>query len=128
MIAPRTYRKRPVQVDAMRLMQDNAQIVLDWIERTGGQCAYSGPIGLDIFTPEGTMLARWGDYVIRGVRGEHYPCAPDVFAETYEAVTCEIGEIVDGTGCQNEPTQRVTLADGTPILDICDAHADALRR
>lgn len=41
-------------------------------------------IGLLIPTLEGLMLARQGDYVIRGEKGELYPCKPDVFAESYE--------------------------------------------
>lgn len=39
-----------------------------------------------IETDEGTLLARVGDYIIRGVRGEQYPIKPDVFAETYELI------------------------------------------
>lgn len=41
---------------------------------------------IDIKTPEGTMCADPGDWVIRGVKGEFYPCKPDIFAETYEVV------------------------------------------
>ena len=37
-----------------------------------------------IFTLEGTMKASVGDYIIRGVNGEHYPCKPDIFEKTYE--------------------------------------------
>ena len=39
-----------------------------------------------VLTLEGTMLASTGDYIIKGVNGEFYPCKPDVFAKTYEAV------------------------------------------
>ena len=39
-----------------------------------------------IFTLEGTMEASAGDWIIRGVRGEHYPCKPDIFEATYEPV------------------------------------------
>ena len=46
------------------------------------------PDGEQLFipTPEGDHIARVGDYIIKGVRGEFYPCKPDIFAETYEAV------------------------------------------
>jgi hypothetical protein len=40
--------------------------------------------GLDIHTLEGVMHAQTGDWIIRGVKGEFYPCKPDVFALTYE--------------------------------------------
>jgi len=44
---------------------------------------------LDIHTLEGTMEATPGDYIIRGVKGELYPCKPDIFAATYEPVSGE---------------------------------------
>lgn len=37
-------------------------------------------------TLEGTMIAEVGDYIIKGVRGEIYPCKPDIFEQTYEEV------------------------------------------
>lgn len=40
----------------------------------------------DVKTPEGTMHGNAGDYLIRGIKGEWYPCKPDIFAETYEFV------------------------------------------
>ena len=42
--------------------------------------------GLKIFTLEGTMNANIGDWIIKGVKGEFYPCKPDIFEETYEKV------------------------------------------
>jgi len=42
--------------------------------------------GLKIFTLEGKMNADVGDWIIKGVKGEFYPCKPDIFAATYEAV------------------------------------------
>ena len=44
------------------------------------------PGGLVIKTLEGEHLANIGDYIIRGVHGEFYPCKPDIFRETYEEV------------------------------------------
>jgi hypothetical protein len=44
------------------------------------------PARIEIPTPEGTMTASPGDWIIRGVKGEFYPCKPDIFAATYEAV------------------------------------------
>ncbi|HVS35889.1 MAG TPA: hypothetical protein VMS17_09925 [Gemmataceae bacterium] len=42
--------------------------------------------GIVIHTLEGDMLAKWGDWIIRGIKGEIYPCAPDIFEATYELV------------------------------------------
>ena len=41
---------------------------------------------LEIVTLEGNMLVNWGDYIIKGVKGELYPCKPDIFEATYEKV------------------------------------------
>ena len=48
--------------------------------------AYKTAVPLDIETLEGTMRANAGDWIIRGVKGELYPCKPDIFEATYEPV------------------------------------------
>lgn len=50
--------------------------------------AYQTDVELDIETLEGTMHANVGDFIITGVKGEKYPCKPDVFLQTYD----EVGE------------------------------------
>jgi hypothetical protein len=94
------YRKRPVEVDAIRWTGRNETEVIDFIFeddrwREGIDDGYvNGPgIGmtpglgtLDIPTREGMMTASAGDWIIRGIQGELYPCKPDIFAATYEAV------------------------------------------
>ena len=55
------YRKKPVVIEAYQTDKE-----------------------LDIETLEGTMHANVGDYIITGVRGEQYPCKPDIFGQTYE--------------------------------------------
>ena len=62
----RRYRKKPVIVEA-----------------------YQTPEEKTIKTLEGTMKANKGDYIITGVKGEQYPCKPDIFDETYEEVDTE---------------------------------------
>lgn len=82
----RKYRKRPVVIEAMRLELNNAIDVSEWC---GGEAKFVGP-GLPavfIKTLEGTMRADVGDYIIKGVQGEFYPCKPDIFDATYEDVT-----------------------------------------
>jgi hypothetical protein len=84
-----TFRKKPVEVQAMQLLgsEDGSagRAVAEWC---GGSLVgtFDEP-HLDIRTLEGIMCANPGDWIIRGVRGEFYPCKPDIFAETYEAVT-----------------------------------------
>ncbi|ANA85382.1 hypothetical protein SEA_PHLOP_78 [Gordonia phage Phlop] len=89
MSAPKRYRKKPVEIVALQLTRDNVADVEEFIHGKATETHIPGPgrgltAGLKIETLEGTMLAAWGDYVIRGVQGEFYPCKPDIFAETYD--------------------------------------------
>lgn len=87
----RTYRKKPVVIEAMWFgAYPDAQEICDWI----GDDAHArntqngdGPVAVFIQTHEGTMCADIGDFVIREVQGEFYPCKPDIFAQTYEEVS-----------------------------------------
>ena len=76
------YRKKPVVIDAMQWTGDNKDEVLEFI---GGDHWWDqdGPI---LVTLEGEMRAEVGDWIIRGVKGEFYPCKPDIFAWTYDLV------------------------------------------
>lgn len=89
------YRKRPVVVDAYEFIADSAYLdnMPDWLNdayedgraftvANGPDC--SEMMLVRIPTLEGTMDAWPGDWIIQGVRGELYPCKPDVFALTYE--------------------------------------------
>lgn len=109
MNGPQRFRKKPVEIEAWRLPEwdnmttfvtgyvDECIAIAEWCSGTShmmvndGEQAYSGchQIGPHISIPtlEGVMAARPGDYVIRGVQGEFYPCKPDIFAATYEAVS-----------------------------------------
>jgi len=84
------YCKKPVVIEAMKwdgTMRDAAKII-DWALGSGGTVGYhnSQIEKLSVDTLEGTMTARIGDFIIRGVQGEFYPCKPDIFAATYEQV------------------------------------------
>lgn len=86
------FRKKPVEIEAMQFHDlDSYLKIVDWMKESGDTHAladeirYTTPIML-IQTLEGTMAANPGDWIIRGVQGEFYPCKPDIFAATYEAV------------------------------------------
>lgn len=85
MSTPTKYRKKPVEIEAMQLTEASADEVQEWVVSTG-QEVFAPEAGLVILTLEGDMLASWGDWIIRGVQGEFYPCKPDIFAESYEEV------------------------------------------
>jgi len=84
------YRKKPVEIEAMlwdgEVRKDHPVAV--WIRENGGQYTYTPgkPQQLGIVTLEGTMIASVGDMIIQGVQGEFYPCKPDIFEATYDAV------------------------------------------
>lgn len=99
---PKKFRKKPVTIEAMRWdgSAEGATPIIDWVLDGGGTARYSDPQPetrmkgkvvreavpalLSIDTLEGVMRAIPGDWIIRGVQGEFYPCKPDIFAATYE--------------------------------------------
>ncbi len=86
MLNPKKYRKKPVAIEAEQYNGDpsNARLFCPEAFAHNGQ--------LIIPTLEGEHVASIGDYIIRGVKGEFYPCKPDVFEMTYEPVEAGKGE------------------------------------
>ena len=83
------YRKKPVVIEAMEFTgrEDNYKDLMKFIpENTPVMYERAGITHVDIETLEGTMTADEGDYLIRGVKGEFYPCKPDIFKATYEEI------------------------------------------
>ena len=78
------YRKKPVEIEAIQWTGDN----LDEIRKFTGTYNFikKETDSVGIYTLEGKMYASPGDYIIKGVKGECYPCKPDIFVETYEPV------------------------------------------
>jgi len=76
------YRKKPVSIEAIQYDGNNAKEILDFAGTSNGVCISDG--SLLIKTLEGTMTASVGDFIIKGVNGEFYPCKPDIFEKTYE--------------------------------------------
>jgi hypothetical protein len=88
------FRKKPVVIEAIQNEGDWLPIV-KWLEAASpnGMVFQPGqhpPItrnedgSLNVHTAEGVMLGGLGDWIIRGIQGELYPCKPDIFAATYE--------------------------------------------
>lgn len=78
------YRKKPVVIDALQFPARNSEEALAFLEGCTGW--HQTDEGIVIPTLEGEMLARKGDWIIKSVKGEYYPCKPDIFEATYEAV------------------------------------------
>lgn len=86
------YRKKPVEIAAIKWTGKNLGEICKFIEKDVSHCFVGGQ--LYITTLEGIHRASIGDFIIKGVKGEFYPCKPDVFEKTYE----EIG----GFHCNND--------------------------
>lgn len=81
------YRKKPVVIEAVQWDGMKVSEVTDWVE-TALEDNTLFRMGCDVIvsTLEGRMKASVGDYIIKGVNGELYPCKPDIFEKTYEQV------------------------------------------
>lgn len=90
------YVKKPVEVEAIQLKEDNIIEVFDFLDganyketKSAEELQYFSKAMLEqgyieIETLEGMMKVSFGDYIIKGIKGEFYPCKPDIFITTYE--------------------------------------------
>lgn len=84
------YRKKPVVIEAVLYTGKNSAEIADFMKtpiRTKYTPEEGNPSGkITIETLEGDMTASIGDFIIKGIQGELYPCKPDIFEKTYEEV------------------------------------------
>ena len=89
------YRKKPVIIEAIQWNGLNPTEIIEFVGQDlivetydAGYQAGTAPlaVSLKIKTLEGNMNVSIGDYIIKGVQGEFYPCKPDIFEQTYEKV------------------------------------------
>lgn len=96
------YRKKPIVIEAFQMTKERRADNADWpfwlheawqkeIHEPGSLFPKDFPNSdgtdeLCIYTPEGIHFVTFGDWIIRGVKGELYPCKPDIFAESYQPV------------------------------------------
>ena len=78
------YRKRPVEIEAIQFTGYNYKDIKDFVGKS--YKLNSVDASVYIHTLEGDMRVLPTDYVIKGVKGEFYPCKADIFLETYERV------------------------------------------
>jgi hypothetical protein len=78
------YRKKPSVIHAVKWTGVNTDEIVEFTEgRFAEQVIYGIPM-LEIYTLEGVMKASIGDYIIKGIAGEFYPCKPGIFEELHE--------------------------------------------
>ena len=92
------YIKKPIEIEAIQLTKDNIIEVFDFLDEANYKETKSAEEledfsqmmlkqgYIEIETLEGMMIANFGDYIIKGIKGEFYPCKPDIFQATYEEV------------------------------------------
>jgi hypothetical protein len=78
------YRKKPVTIEAVKWNGKNAKEILEFMDWRNVD--HDDKNGLVIHTLEGNHSATVGDMIIKGVAGEFYPCKPEIFEATYDAV------------------------------------------
>jgi hypothetical protein len=80
------FRKKPVVIEAVQWTGENASEIAHFITARRDFCLADYGATVVISTLEGEMSATPGDWIIKGVKGEFYPCKPDIFEATYEPV------------------------------------------
>lgn len=83
-VGARRFRKKPIVIEAMQFTEETKNQVFNWVWSRDPDFEDGKPV-LRIHTLEGTMTARLGDWVIKGVKGEFYPCKPEIFEALYDA-------------------------------------------
>ena len=137
------WRKKPVVIEAIQHdgTHDRTQQIIEWMNASNPRFdpndsatwTVSGYYGtLTIKTLEGEMTASKGDWIIRGVKGEFYPCKPDIFAATYEPAHVPtpappLDKILAGIALRIrwDEVQSVQHGDRTPFLDAMRRLASA---
>ncbi len=83
------YRKKPIVIEAIQFTEESKNQAFNFV-----RCSSAALLTSDnkprivIYTLEGDMVADLGDWIIKGIKGEFYPCKPDIFEATYEKA-CE---------------------------------------
>lgn len=86
------YRKKPVEIEARLLTPDTSSSIVSWLKdhdviaTLWSKSPMRAVTGLIIPTLEGKHEASYGDYIIKGIAGEFYPCKPEIFTNSYDEV------------------------------------------
>ena len=85
------FRKKPIEVDAIQYNGENSEEIIEFATRFSSKRHIEEMTDakgnyLMVKTLQGYMAAPINDWIIKGVKGEFYPCKPDIFGQTYESV------------------------------------------
>jgi hypothetical protein len=110
------YTKKPVTIEAIQFKEETIPTIKEWLgDNLLAEARYSSPIHwiYRIKTLEGNMLVTEGDFIIKGVKGEFYPCKPDIFYATYDGPVKVLWDHTTG-----EYDSEYKKRDSTTIEDI----------
>lgn len=112
------YRKKPVEIEAIQWTGENAKEILAFAKDS---YIDKDNYTLKIDTLEGTHIASRGDYIIKGVKGEIYPCKPEIFEMAYEEA--EKSELVEERKeCVSENNEKINT-----VIIMCDGEEIIIR-
>jgi hypothetical protein len=132
------YRKKPVEIEAIQLQPDHVTIVecIEFVFNIGMDSSMIGEAatvrkvqeeeGFLIPTLEGDIKATFGDYIIKGVKGEFYPCKPDIFYATYDGPTRVLWNHTTGEYDKEYLKQQESIDAGQFLADLLTKELDAL--
>ncbi len=107
------YRKKPVVIEAIQYNGKNSGEIAEFMGkpiRTKTSPDLNNPAGkINIETLEGDMIAISGDYIIKGIEGEFYPCKPNIFEKTYEKVE---NNLLDGQFVKDDAKEMIPPISG----------------
>ena len=81
---PKQYAKKPVTIEAIQLTDKNHSEIIQWLSSYNVESYTLNSSEFYVKTLEGDMKANIGDYIIKGVKNEFYPCREDIFKMTYD--------------------------------------------
>ncbi len=125
----RSYRKKPVVVKAVQWTGENLREVIAFTDGPPETKSHHAGMmweqyedlvrknGLKIYTLEGKMDASPGDWIIKGVKGEFYPCKPDIFAATYDPANQPTAPVVPAEGLAAELSLTMSRYDAAAPQD-----------
>lgn len=119
------YMKKLIIVDAVQWTGNNIEEIKSFLDENGGMYTITDN-SFVINTLEGNMLASLGDYIIKGIHGEFYPCKPDIFKETYDLVNVKInGKINIADNDNTKIIYNKIVRDNVPEI-IKEKHEKAI--
>lgn len=122
-MAAQRWRKKPVEIEAVQYDGGNAEEICQWVDDNSGDFCPAITYGseLIISTLEGDMRASVGDWIIRGVQGEFYPCKPDIFAATYDSADAPEAQPFSWQVTRTEDSNvQIVVGDQWPANDGTD--------